>query len=118
MLLYEIDQSQTLMGTKIEAYLRLYDDHVEIRKPQSDGAAVSNVNYLMFNVPIHQIERVEYKPAGGFLANGILQFFVKGEPEKRAAMTNIAYAPNAINFKKKYNDVAAQIKQYMDSHIN
>ena len=116
MLLYEIDQSQTLGGNKIEAYLRLYDDHVEIRKPEPGGSGISNPKYMTFHVPIDQIAAVEYKPAGGFLANGILQFHVKGQPEQHAGMVKLPYASNAINFKKKHNDVAAQIKQYMDSH--
>ena len=139
--LYEINQ--TALG--IETYLRVYKDHIEIRKPDPNSTTtkatrpadslIGNVakvakfviidmpkelkktEYFDFNVMIDQITKVEYKPAKGVLATGIIQFYLKNKPTKPATQFNIAYRADAVNFNNKYNDIALQIKQYIDRYI-
>ncbi len=141
-LLYEIDQKA--MG--VETYLRVYDDHIELRKPDpnstpskhvraSDSLAmnvlkiakaivvdlpqdIKKTGYLDFNVTFDQISKVEYKPANGVLATGRIQFYLKNEPEKRATQFDIGYRDDVLNFNNKYNSKALEIKKYVDSRIS
>lgn len=76
------------------------------------------MKYMGIKIPISNILRVEYKPANGALATGMLQFYIKGQPEKRATILNIANCPNAINFNNQYDAKAAEIKNYLDKRIS
>lgn len=140
-LMYEIDQSALGM----ETFLRVYDDHIELRKPDPNSIptqrtraadsllgnvakitkmmvfdvpkSLKKARYLDFNVMYNQILKVEYKPAKGVLATGRIQFYLKNEPEKRATQFDIGYRADVLNFNSKQNDIVLKIKKYVDSKI-
>lgn len=140
-LLYEIDQT----ALNVEHYLRVYTDHIELRKPDPDSTPVkatlpadsvagnvlkvakyidvdmkkdiAKTQYFELNVTYDQIKKVVYKPANGTLATGMLHFVLKGKPEKRVTQLNVAFAADAINFNKKHNDTALKIKEYVEKAI-
>ena len=141
-LLYDMDLTSTLLGETVYSYFRVYDDHVEICKvdamrgsastrinPNSNPAVIagklllgikkdlSNTEYMEFVIPIDQIRSVYYKPVNSILATGLLQVLAQGEEERPANMLNATFLPNVINFNRKYNSMASQIKVYLDSRI-
>lgn len=142
-LLYEINQGGTF---GLECYLRVYEDHIELRKPdpnstptrrtRASDSLIGNVmkiakfavidlpkdlkksGYLDFNVMINEISKVEYTPAKGILATGRIQFYLKNTQEKRATQFDVGYRADALNFNNKHNDIALEIKKYIDSRIS
>lgn len=142
-LLYEINQGGKF---DLECYLRVYEDHIELRKPdpnstptrrtRASDSLIGNVakiakyvvvdmpkdlkktEYLDFNVMINQISKVEYIPAKGVLATGRIQFFLKDKQAKKATQFDVGFRADALNFNNKHNDIALEIKKYIDSKIS
>lgn len=126
-LLYQIDHSDNTFDT----YLRLYDDHVEIKKPkQSKYQGVMGMGRLALNMlgmseaqhleayfRISEIEKVTLKPATKSKA-GIIQFYLSFQTvQTKATYLNLSYRSDAMNFKYDENDIANKIKQYVDRKI-
>lgn len=126
-LLYQIDHSDNTF----ETYLRLYDDHVEIRKPKQSKyrgvmgmgrlalnmLGVAEAQYLDAHFRINEIEKVTLTPATRAKA-GIIQFYLSFQMiHTKATYFDLAYRSDAINFKYSENDIASKIKQYVDSKL-
>lgn len=126
-LLYQIDHSDNTF----ETYLRLYDDHVEIKKPKQSKyqgvmgmgrlalnmLGVTEAQYLEAHFRIDEIEKVTLKPATKSKA-GIIQFYLTFQAvHTKATYLNLSYRSDAINFKYDENEIADKIKQYVDNRI-
>lgn len=100
---------------EIETYIKLFEDHVEIKKPGPGG---STKKYLERSIPLSDIKRVDVKPAGGFLSTGYIQFVVKDEKERKGGFLSEQFRDYCLHFSRKYNDVAQTMKEYVEGHNN
>ena len=95
---------------EIETYIKLFEDHVEIKKPGPGG---STKKYLERSIPLSDIKRVDVKPAGGFLSTGYIQFVVKDEKERKGGFLR-QQKPEHITCGIKWlemKNIGAQIRQ-------
>lgn len=102
---------QTALG--IECYVRLYEDHVEIKKPRPRQFR----EYFERSINIADIESVELKQASGFFANGVIRFCVKDDDRGAVTFFNSSYRDDCMNFKQKFNSAAQDMKNYIDRYI-
>lgn len=67
-------------------------------------------------IPFSSITGIQIKPAG-MLTNGFIQFAVKGSIERRGGVMNAADDENAIVYVKSYNNLASEIKAFIEDKI-
>lgn len=99
----------------VNGQISVYENRVEIsrkgfRAVLTQGLAGSKT------IPMDSIMSVQFKESN-FWAPGFIQFGILGGREARGGFNTAVYDENSVVFKSDNNDLAKQIKEYIDSVI-
>ena len=96
---------------EIETYIKLFEDHVEIKKPGPGGRY-----YFERSIPLSDIIRVDIKPAQSVLSTGRIQFIVKDGKKGKVGFLTEQFRDDCMNFSRKYNETAQTMKEYIEQY--
>ena len=96
---------------EIETYIKLFEDHVEIKKPGAGGKY-----YFERSIPLSDIQRVDIKPARSVLSTGHIQFIGKDGNKEKVGFLTEQFRDDCMHFSRKYNETAQTMKEYIEQY--
>ena len=114
-----------------ENFLKVYSNHVEIRKPKVTSWSIHGPidmikkelrmqgilkgKYIGINVPFSDIDCVDVRKATGeILCNGMIIFHLKNRPKGEVNFFNYEKTANAFKFNSQSNETAQKIKNLIE----
>lgn len=99
----------------VNGQLYVHENKVEITRKGTLGFLTNGLSGLK-TLPMKNIVSIQVK-YGTALTNGYIQFNIMGKSESTGGLFNAVQDENTVVFKKKQNNLARQIKDYIEQII-
>lgn len=99
----------------VNGQMTVYEDKVVIERKGVTSFLTQGIAGAK-TIPIQSIQSIQFKP-GNHMTNGFIQFGILGGKEGQGGLFNATKDENTVMLSFKYNELAGQIKEYIEKRI-